>query len=454
MAFNFFRQDSEAYGYTNTTSGVISRKQEYDAVAVGKERTGTTTLPAFNEHESDFGNLDRSADRGSFLNIYNDSTRMGNYGEATAKNERTGGYHSHLPSTYPSTMNARLIRGPIELASSIGSHESESSLINFVKHNGNSPSTPEISIGEGILNPGREEGGREGKSMSRKIVAGDDSFFLGLTQEGGLALGQATQHQSVADVETVNNVMSLDKTQPKLSPQISHALGRVDTAFDYPPDLLEKTDTTLYRCKTESDSITSIYLHITLPHTIYRWKKGSIITFNVNHHSFEHNTEHANFAATSLEHAAKRWNKGKFGVKLKRVRDDEDCVFQLVYSAGAGANPGRLAEAFFPGDPLHKHRLLVYQQAFDRLSGDYDLMTNIFCHELGHILGLRHEFAKMETEPSVQLGKDNPLSIMEYGPLGQMHIHQDDYAEIREFYNLHQYGGYNIRELDAPSFHP
>ena len=65
-------------------------------------------------------------------------------------------------------------------------------------------------------------------------------------------------------------------------------------------------------------------------------------------------------------------------------------------------------------------------------------MVNIFCHEVGHILGLRHEFAAIReaTEPSVQWGPGNPESVMDYcrNPL-EMAVHELDVTLITALYN-------------------
>ncbi len=71
--------------------------------------------------------------------------------------------------------------------------------------------------------------------------------------------------------------------------------------------------------------------------------------------------------------------------------------------------------------------MLVYPAAF---SPDYiGIMPNVFAHELGHVLGLRHEFAQYDPEQaskrppvedslggaeSILVGARNPNSVMAY----------------------------------------
>ncbi len=49
-----------------------------------------------------------------------------------------------------------------------------------------------------------------------------------------------------------------------------------------------------------------------------------------------------------------------------------------------------LARAFFP-NAEDLNTVFVYKRAFDPDTVNYQ--SNIFAHEVGHIIGLRHEFA-------------------------------------------------------------
>jgi hypothetical protein len=60
------------------------------------------------------------------------------------------------------------------------------------------------------------------------------------------------------------------------------------------------------------------------------------------------------------------------------------------------------------------NNVYVYQKAFE--TGYINYLKNILTHELGHVLGLRHEFAP-EKEPgtgAIVWGPRNPLSVMSY----------------------------------------
>lgn len=74
-----------------------------------------------------------------------------------------------------------------------------------------------------------------------------------------------------------------------------------------------------------------------------------------------------------------------------------------------------IAEAFFPnGNDLNY--INVYQEG---IGGTwFPQLKSVFLHELGHVLGLRHEFAMdpgpMHEGGSVQFGPRDPYSVMNY----------------------------------------
>ncbi|KAB8077436.1 hypothetical protein BDV29DRAFT_168183 [Aspergillus leporis] len=146
---------------------------------------------------------------------------------------------------------------------------------------------------------------------------------------------------------------------------------------------------------------------------IPRWKIGPNKT--VNFAAFQNGypkPELALLAATKLKEAADEWNALELGVQFKWVADIEDAAFVLSY---AGEQGGVLAAAFFPND-LDLNVLNVYETAFQAPNVQY--LKNIFLHELGHVLGFRHEFAPeledTKNDYTVQLGPRNPLSVMNY----------------------------------------
>ena len=107
-----------------------------------------------------------------------------------------------------------------------------------------------------------------------------------------------------------------------------------------------------------------------------------------------------------------------------------------------GGNKGNvLAEAFFPNkDPLNS--LFVYKGAFS--PGVLPIQHNVFLHELGHVIGQRHEFAlsSEKTLAALLFGTPNDDSVMSYKfpPT----IQSSDIEDTKAFY---QYTGQDIGGL-------
>ncbi|KAL4864258.1 hypothetical protein BDV12DRAFT_176478 [Aspergillus spectabilis] len=168
---------------------------------------------------------------------------------------------------------------------------------------------------------------------------------------------------------------------------------------------------------------------------IPRWKTGpgKTINYAVLKEGYP-KPELASLAATKLHEAANEWNKLDLGVQFHWVSELEDAAFVLTYANSIGTST--LAEAFFPND-LDLNYLNVYSAAFK--PGAVQFLKNIFLHELGHVLGLRHEFApEMESGgtnlKSVQIGPRDPTSVMAYEFPPQ--IQDTDIKSTQAFYRF------------------
>lgn len=202
-----------------------------------------------------------------------------------------------------------------------------------------------------------------------------------------------------------------------------------------------------YRCVTEAAVVLSAgkdnaAIRVGTGTQVPRWKKGSVVNFAAYSGGYP-TPNHATFAAYRLNEAATMWNRILDGrVTLKWVARLEDAAFVLGYGGDGGST---LARAFFPSSE-DLNTLIVYQGAF--AAGTINSMTNIFLHEVGHALGLRHEFAAREGG-SVPFGPPNPASVMSYNFPPQ--IQPSDETGTRAFYD---YTGTTIGPLPVVDYLP
>jgi hypothetical protein len=197
-------------------------------------------------------------------------------------------------------------------------------------------------------------------------------------------------------------------------------------------------------------------LQVGLGDKIPRWKANTTINFAALEQGYPE-PEMALLAANKLNEAAEEWNALNLGVKFAWVEKIEDAAFVLSFAPQR--SPGTLAEAFFPND-IDLNSLIVYPFAFQ--PGKVQYLRNIFLHELGHVLGLRHEFApeleKGAGFDSIQVGPRNPTSVMgyEFPPLMQT----SDIDSTKVFYefpgknlgvkqNLPEEWGFRIVDFEA-----
>ncbi|CAO2648168.1 Nn.00g090900.m01.CDS01 [Neocucurbitaria sp. VM-36] len=139
--------------------------------------------------------------------------------------------------------------------------------------------------------------------------------------------------------------------------------------------------------------------------------------------------EDVDFAAQQLQFAAEKWNETDIGVIFEWVPLAKDATFVLVHG---GDEQGTLAQAFFP-NANDLNYLYVHTLAFEKAWKEH--MWRVFMHELGHVLGLRHEFALLEGHGAVEVGPRNALSIMNYRE-EPPEMQQTDIDSTRVFYAL------------------
>lgn len=118
-----------------------------------------------------------------------------------------------------------------------------------------------------------------------------------------------------------------------------------------------------------------------------------------------------------MQKAIQLWG---YAVPIRFTEQDELYDFEIVVREGDRCYISGcvLASAFFP-DP-GRHELVIYPKLFEQPEKE---QIETFAHELGHIFGLRHFFAKIDEKewPSEIFGNhESHFTIMNYGEKSTM----------------------------------
>lgn len=154
---------------------------------------------------------------------------------------------------------------------------------------------------------------------------------------------------------------------------------------------------------------------------VIRWTPATVLTYRVVRASFGSEQEYR-MVVDNMRSATQEWEK-TCGVNFQHKPEldsrsgtgREGCMF-VVYKFDAGGKV--IASSFFPSDPPERRQVLVdpsyFTTTFDKVG--------VFRHELGHVLGFRHEHVRNEAPPvcpNEPLWDTQVLSV--YDPKSVMH---------------------------------
>ncbi|KAF5539771.1 zincin [Fusarium napiforme] len=249
----------------------------------------------------------------------------------------------------------------------------------------------------------------------------------------------STKESTIDQIVSVVGEHVLDTVPPTLAPDIqpSIPIPPSNPADDnFIPCCITESPIPKALRSTNDKNVGAIMLGF--KHACPRWAPGSVIKWVAMKEGFKTPAD-ADYAAQHLNMACQKWNELSIGVTFEWVTSLADATFALWHGGSQGY---ALASAFFP-NPNDLSNLLVYNPAFSMPKWKAN-MWKIFMHELGHVLGLRHEFA-LDISPdtgktregftAVQLGDRNDNSVMTYGSQPP-EIQQSDVESTRAFYAL------------------
>ena len=158
---------------------------------------------------------------------------------------------------------------------------------------------------------------------------------------------------------------------------------------------------------------------------VVRWEQGMVLSYCVIRSTFS-SAENYHMVRTNFKAATQAW-EATCGIKFEykdqldnsSSTDPSDIgVVFIVRELDAGGN--FIAAAFFPNDPVFRRQVLIDPSYYG--TGDFD-KTGVLRHELGHVLGFRHEHIsrhapsscpKENIEDTIELTNFDSRSVMHY----------------------------------------
>ena len=112
-----------------------------------------------------------------------------------------------------------------------------------------------------------------------------------------------------------------------------------------------------------------------------------------------------------------------------------------------------IASAFFPNDPPDRRRILIDPSYFDPQLG-FD-QVGVLRHELGHVLGFRHEHIRSGAPPDCpDEDVTGTLDLTQYDPKSVMHYFCGDLgSKTLEITDVDRIGAQRVYGLPLSSFH-
>lgn len=160
---------------------------------------------------------------------------------------------------------------------------------------------------------------------------------------------------------------------------------------------------------------------MTVNDKVARWQPGLVLTYCVLRETFPDEDLYRQTIDDMLV-ATEGW-QATCGIRFQHIQEldnsptvrPDGVLFPVRYFNSRGKF---IAAAFFPAEPKRKHRLLIDPSYF---TTDYD-RAGIMRHELGHILGFRHEQIHSDA-PVICPDEDTEgiLVLTDYDPSSVMH---------------------------------
>jgi hypothetical protein len=171
------------------------------------------------------------------------------------------------------------------------------------------------------------------------------------------------------------------------------------------------------------DDLEGALVGITQGGRAVRWRPGLVLTYCVLKRTFTTDAANYDLVRENFKKATEAW-ENTCGIKFEHKAELDDSptiqppgVIFAVRELDVGGQ--FIAAAFFPNDPTNRRRVIIDPSYYS--GGSFD-KVGVLRHEIGHILGFRHEHIRQEAPvacPDEPLF--NTLNLTDFDPVSVMH---------------------------------
>jgi len=248
-------------------------------------------------------------------------------------------------------------------------------------------------------------------------------------------------HESINSPNTTTILFFFNDCNQKRDHDLPTASSNGDLGLREKPKVVKCTDLTRV-CQTERlheddlGEVQTVALGFNANSSntkIVRWTRGSTLYYYIDHRGLS--TAQTIVIQAGLKTAANHWHATGLRITFEETNKWQEATFTIAYNPDLGLD--HYALAFFPG---WQRRVI---DIGDRLLVELQCAAEVFRHELGHVLGLRHEFWEDNNEPgnayqypSDAHDEDSIMNDRNVGDMSLFTISPADEDAIRRFYDL------------------